>query len=153
MEMWCIRADDAVMLVVVSRRKHGVRASVRARARALGVPVPSIEPRRPNDDETVHGPGFHGDHLHAPDGQVYRQRTDRLTAQQAQELLRAGAPMVIDDCGCGGFCGLEWPDDKERAVLALRPPSLTKKRFGRLEEWISAGGDSLLLQIGDVRWP
>lgn len=44
--------------------------------------------------------------------------------------------MGVDDCGCGcgGYCGIDWPDGTERAELARRPPTVTKRRFGWFEE-------------------
>ena len=61
--------------------------------------------------------------------------------------------MAVDECGCGGYCGVDWPSPSERTELGLRPPRLAKNRFGWLEEWRSTDGHDLLLQSGDVRWP
>lgn len=137
----------------MSKRRNGLRASVRAAS--------VVEPAAPTPVPPTAGPGcgsgrrssFHGDHLHGPDGRSYRRSDDQITPARAQDLLRAGALMVVDDCGCGGYCGLDWPDAAERATLARRPPSLTKRRAGWLEEWHSPEGGRLLLQNGDVRWP
>lgn len=147
----------------MSRRKNGVRASVRALSSVTG-PAERVdstavtgEPSRAGSGSQGElrptGPGYRGDLLHGPDGRVYRRESGRISPGRAQELLAAGAAMAVDDCGCGGFCGLEWPSPAERTDLARRPPALTRRRFGWLEEWRSADGHSLLLQNGDVRWP
>lgn len=103
--------------------------------------------------ERDRGPGFHDDHAQAPDGGVYRKHAARVSASRAQELLASGALMAVDDCGCGGYCGLDWPDATERRDLARRPPRLSRRRFGWFEEWHTDTGHRLLVQYGDVRWP
>lgn len=137
----------------VSKRRNGVRASVRAAADARPAPTPVVRSPDPGCGSDRTG-RFHGDHLHGADGRIYRRSGDPITPARAQDLLRSGAPMVIDDCGCFGGCGLDWPDAAERAVLARRPPTLTRRRHGHLEEWHDATGRPLLLlQTGGVRWP
>jgi hypothetical protein len=135
----------------------GVRASVRA---ASSVPSAAAAPTQAHAGEPDagrcgpgRGAGFHGDHLHGPDHRIYHRSQERITPARAQELLRAGAVMAVDECGCGGYCGLTWPAATERAELARRPPAVTKRRFGWLEEWHSDAGEPVLLQNGDVRWP
>ena len=150
----------------MSKRKNGVRASVRAlstsavRSAVAGAAGTEGGAESPGDGEPDaafcredRGAGFHGDHLHGPDGRVYRRTKDHIKPGRAQELLRAGAAMAVDDCGCGGYCGLDWPSLSERTELGQRPPRLAKNRFGWLDEWQSSDGHSLLLQYGDVRWP
>jgi len=159
-------ADAAVgHAAEVSKRRNGVRASVRALSSSAETPGSDGVARAGDagstaDGELVssacradRGAGFHGDHLHGPDGRVYRRTSNQIGPGRAQELLRAGAAMAIDDCGCGGHCGLEWPGPAERIELARRPPRMTKRRFGWLDEWRSGDGHSLVLQNGDVRWP
>jgi hypothetical protein len=135
----------------VSKRRNGLRASVRAAAVPPPAPVVVPEPVGAGcgSDRAA---GFHGDHLHDAGGRTYELVHDDIAPARAQELLRAGALMLIDDCGCRGYCGLEWPDAAERTVLARRPPKITK-RGGSLEEWRSTDGHHLLIQNGDVRWP
>lgn len=140
---------------MVSKRKRGVRASVRAASAVPAAAAVSAPVGQPDDGrcEPGRGPGFHGDHLHGPDRRIYHRVQERITPARAQELLGGGAVMAVDECGCGGYCGLDWPAAAERAELARRPPSVTKRRFGWLEEWQSNAGERLLLQNGDVRWP
>ena len=146
----------------VGRRRNGVRASVRALSSSVagatvadaagrggdGQPVPDGAACRAERDA-----GFHDDHLHGPDGRVYRRTGAHITPGRAQDLLRTGAAMAIDDCGCGGYCGLDWASPAECVRLGLRPPRLTRCRFGWLDEWRTADGHGLLVQSGDVRWP
>lgn len=146
---------DVGHAATVSRRKTGVRASVRA---ASAMPSAAAAPARADDPDSGRcspdrGAGFHRDHLHGPGHLIYHRVQEGITPARAQELLRGGAVMAVDECGCGGCCGLDWPTAIERAELARRPPSVTKRRFGWLEEWQNDAGEPLLLQNGDVRWP
>lgn len=147
----------------MSKRKNGVRASVRALS-AAAVPADVAGADRGTESSGDGGPavgfcredrgvGFHGDHLHGPDGRVYRRAKDHIRPNRAQELLQAGAAMAVDVCGCRGYCGLDWPSLSERTELGRRPPRLAKNRFGWLDEWQTDDGHRLLLQYGDVRWP
>ena len=139
----------------VSKRKTGVRASVRAAPVAPSVAAAPAANHEPHAGRCGlrRGAGFHGDHLHGPDHRIYHRLQESITPARAQELLRGGAVMAVDECGCGGYCGLDWPTATERAELARRPPSVTKRRFGWLEEWRNDAGEPLLLHNGDVRWP
>lgn len=149
----------------MSKRKNGVRASVRALSSSVAgstaADAHGTRGETPLVDDggsdveacQVRGAGFHDDHLHDPDARVYRRTSAHIKPNRAQELLRSGAAMAVDDCGCGGYCGLDWPSPPERAELGLRPPRLAKNRLGWLDEWQSADGHELLLQHGDVRWP
>lgn len=147
----------------MSKRRNGVRAKSRAlpssdASSGVAGPGGATESTADGGSEMPtcradRGAGFHDDHLHGLDGRVYRRASRHIEPVRAQELLRAGAAMAVDDCGCGGHCGLDWPSPSERIELARRPPRLTKRRFGWLDEWQSEDGHSVLLQSGDVRWP
>ena len=98
-------------------------------------------------------PGLHDGRLVAPNGRVDELADGRLSPKRAQELVAAGAPVVFDDCGCNGYCGLGWPNDEERRRLArCSPPRVRRKRFGRLEEWRTREGSPVVFVSGDVHW-
>ena len=138
----------------MSKRKHGLRASIQA-----ATPHPTVLDAAAADIDAAAAAasqapvvGIREGHLHSPDGDIYRLVARQISPNRATELLTSGALVVIDDCGCGGYCGLFWPAEAERADLATRRPQLKKKRFGWLEEWATETGTSLLFVNGDVRW-
>ena len=135
----------------VSKRKHGLSASIQA---ATSQPTFLDAAAADIDAAASKAPvvGMHEDHLHSPDGDIYRLVARRVSPDRAQELLTSGAMVVVDDCGCGGYCGLFWPAETERTALAARRPQLKKNRFGWLDEWANEAGTSLLFVNGDVRW-
>ncbi len=139
----------------MSKRKHGLRASIQAAAphpTVLDAAAADIDAAAAAASPEPPRVGMHGDHLHSPDGDIYRLVARQISPDRAQELLGSGAVVVVDDCGCGGYCGLFWPADAERTDMASRRPQLKKKRFGWLEEWSNEAGRSLLFVNGDVRW-
>ena len=139
----------------MSKRKHGLRASIRA-----ATPHPTVRDAAATDIDAAavaaapRAPvvGMHEGNLHSPDGDIYRLVARRVSPDRAQELLASGAMVVVDDCGCGGYCGLFWPAASERTDMATRRPQLKRNRFGWLDEWADGAGTSLLFVNGDVRW-
>jgi hypothetical protein len=93
--------------------------------------------------------------LVAPDGRAF-ERVDELTPAGAMDLVRAGARVAWDSCGClGGFCDLVWfdPADGPRLYAAGPPILHTKKGTdGELTYWRSPDGPILVLATYDVRW-
>ncbi|MBO9555898.1 hypothetical protein [Cellulomonas sp.] len=90
-----------------------------------------------------------------PDGREYRRVEDTLTANRALALAAAGAVVVWDSCGCGGYCGFEWFSAQDvKAMAASGAPVIrnTKRARGNVSEWRSRSGDVLLLAEDDVRW-
>jgi hypothetical protein len=91
-------------------------------------------------------------------GRIYDRVEDAVGAERATGLLAAGAAVVWDDCGCGGYCGLDWVEGERLDRLRRSgPPSIRRvgpKRgqSGWIEEWHAADGAMLLYVAGDVRW-
>ena len=125
------------------------------RERQTFAEIVAEERRKPRlSDLDRYGPGFTLDRrLVAPDGRVYVRTDEDVTAEQAVELLRAGAAVVLDSCGCAGGCPLEWPgpDEVERLCAAGRPVT-PKRGLGELYSWRSEDGHALIYVAGDVRW-
>jgi hypothetical protein len=73
-------------------------------------------------------------------------------------ILAGGGLVVVDECGCGGYCGLRWLSVDQVSELRAggRPrPRRTNKRgraSGWLSEFVAEDGKPVLLISGYVRW-
>lgn len=100
-------------------------------------------------------PGLHDDCFVDQTGVEYAICEEEITADRAHDLAAAGAIVVWDPCGCGGFCGFTWfaPDDVAVMVRSGPPTIRNNKRSSALiSEWRSDAGETLLLANQDVRW-
>jgi hypothetical protein len=111
----------------------------------LRKPAVRPEPRRP---------GSWGEELVDQAGRVFLRVEGEVTPDRAIEILSGGGPVAVDDCGCGGWCGLAWLSaDEIRDLLAAgRPHVKRKKNRGGLCEFVTESGDPALLISGEVPW-
>ncbi len=89
------------------------------------------------------------------DGPVWERVSDDVPADRALELVRRGAAVASDGCGCAGYCGLDWLSAEDLARLAAGGiPRVSHKSFAwsGLSKWITSADERLLLATGDVRW-
>jgi hypothetical protein len=99
-----------------------------------------------------------GTELVDADGTVHRLVEEEVGSERAVAIMAAGGRVVVDDCGCGGYCGLDWLSDDRVSELRTggRPqPRGTNKRgrrSGWLSEYIAEDGRAVLLISGNVRW-
>jgi len=90
-----------------------------------------------------------------PGSVVWLCEADTLRANEALSAIREGALVAWDSCGCGGDCGLAWPDTASLQRMAKTAPKVRDSKrwhFGRLTGWRSADGGYLVVATGDVRW-
>jgi len=90
-----------------------------------------------------------------PDGRQYTCVEATITAGRAHALAAAGAVVVWDSCGCGGYCGFDWYSaDDVKAMVASGPPTIrhTKNHRGNVSEWRSRSREVLVLAEDAVRW-
>jgi hypothetical protein len=85
---------------------------------------------------------------------VFLRVEGEVTPDRAVEILSRGGPVAVDDCGCGGWCGVAWLSaDEIRDLLAAgRPRVNRKKNRGGLCELVAENGEPALLISGEVRW-
>ena len=92
-------------------------------------------------------PGAHGDSLFVDqDGRPYRLADPSIDASSAQRAAAAGALVVWDPCGCGGYCGYEWLDAEQRSGLGSVVPR------GRIALYTGEHGGALLFVEESVTW-
>ncbi len=93
--------------------------------------------------------------LVGPDGRVWERVADDVPADRALELVRRGAAVAWDGCGCAGYCGLDWLSAEDLARLAAGGiPRVSHKSipWSGLSKWTTSADERLLLATGDVRW-
>jgi hypothetical protein len=100
-------------------------------------------------------PGLYsGEVLHDLAGHPLHEVDDHaLDADEIRASVLAGALLVWDSCGCGGYCNtLQWPEAAAlRQEASKSAPRFRKKQPARVTRMTGAGGDVLLV-AGDLRW-
>ncbi|WP_258723260.1 hypothetical protein [Cellulomonas sp. NS3] len=90
-----------------------------------------------------------------PEGTRWRPSKSSISEGQAHALLKHGARVAWDPCGCGGYCGFTWFGPEEAARLfASGTPTVrnTKRRRGNISEWTADDGRVLVVAEDAVRW-
>lgn len=87
-------------------------------------------------------------------GHWYDRTDEALDDTAALTVIRAGAVVLVDDCGCGGGCGYQWPTvDQLAALVAAGPIQRHKKDAGSYALYRHPeSGRPLLLVSEPVRW-
>ena len=106
-------------------------------------------------EDVVIKPGvFNGSTLYDPEGRELVPTDGRaLEPAGVQLAVLAGARLVWDACGCGGYCNdLEWPDRVALGKEAERSlPRFRKSDPVKVEVLTGSGGD-VLFASGRIRW-
>ena len=106
-------------------------------------------------EDVVIKPGvFNGSTLYDPEGRELVPTDGRaLEPAGVQLAVLAGARLVWDACGCGGYCNdLEWPDRVALRKEAERSlPRFRKSDPVKVEVVTGSGGD-VLFASGRIRW-
>lgn len=94
------------------------------------------------------------DRFPGPGGVIWDRVGDLLDPTAARRLVREGALVAWDPCGCGGACGLTWLDDEARRRLSDNTPEVrpSKRYEGALVRWQDANGRDLLVVRGPIQW-
>ena len=95
--------------------------------------------------------------LLAPDQRVFDRVQQQIGPTHAVMLLRSGALVVWDACGCGGYCGFDWLGAGRRdALVHAGPPRIggraRRGQWGSMSRWRCDDGTDLLLAENHVRW-
>jgi hypothetical protein len=116
-------------------------------------------PAAPADgDRWAPAPNTHtGSGLLSPDGRTFDRVQREIAPNDAVMLLRSGALVVWDACGCGGYCGFDWLGAARRnALLNADPPRIggraRRAQWGSMSHWRCDDGTDLLLAANHVRW-
>lgn len=112
------------------------------------------EPARIPEYGTATPGRYSGDVLYDPEGHPLHEVDDHaLEAEEVRAAVLAGARVVWDSCGCGGYCNaLEWPESAAlRREAARSAPRFRKNDGGRVTRLAGAGGEVLLV-AGGIRW-
>lgn len=76
-----------------------------------------------------------------------------LEPQEIRAAALAGAGLVWDSCGCGGYCNdLVWVDSFALRQEAIRSAPTFHKRNPAHVQLLSGNGGEVLLVAGDLRW-
>jgi len=91
-----------------------------------------------------------------PEGGLIRRARAKVTPGEATTLVRLGARVAFEGCGCGGGggCTPSWPDPEDIAkTVAAGAPRFTNK-YGSptwIDVW-TGEGESVVFLHGDVQW-
>jgi len=110
--------------------------------------------RPPRPDRTRLPPGRHDDLL-VLDGRRYTLITEPLEAAQARTLVRNGAQLAFDPCGCGGRCGIQILHEHALARQHGNPTiGQGPNHPGSLSSWaaVEPPETTLVLASGHVSW-
>jgi hypothetical protein len=113
------------------------------------------EPRESGEHAVRPGKYNHAGELFDPSGQLLVLQQEDISPQRAQELVRGGARVAHEVCGCGGWAGCQ-PDwlssDALSRVRSGSAPSLRGRGVPTwIDVWSSAAGHVIYLH-GDVQW-
>lgn len=100
-------------------------------------------------------PGAHGDSSFVDQtGRRYQLTEPSIDAPTAQRAAAAGALIVWDPCGCGGYCGYQWLDPEQARKLGSVLPRIrnTKRRRGCIALYADDNGRELMLVEESVTW-
>jgi len=89
----------------------------------------------------------------APDGVLLTQVEDDIDSDRAAELMRSGALVAWENCGCGGYyrgCEPMWLNDAQLRGLRDANP-LTFSGDGWAEVW-TGGSTTVVLILGGAHW-
>jgi hypothetical protein len=83
----------------------------------------------------------------------FRLLDPSISPERALELVRSGADVCWDSCGCGGGCGYEWIDVQGgRSALPDSPPESAMPYDGQIQEWDQENGPPMVLVGGPMKW-
>lgn len=114
--------------------------------------------RRPPERPAPRRPGLYEGELVDAVGRIYHVISDEIGGDRAAAIVAAGGQVVVDECGCGGYCGLEWLSAAQRAELRAKggPHPRGSNKRGRPAGWLTElaadDGRPVLLVSGKVRW-
>lgn len=119
--------------------------------------VKQVREQPPGPRRSTVGPGLtSGGTFVDPDGVEYTE-VGVVAPEAAPELVRAGARVVFDSCGCGSDHGadhaLAWSTAADPHLSATSPVLLTRRHgLAELRLWRAGDGREVIQAAGDVEW-
>lgn len=133
---------------VAKRRKQQTFADIAEEAKSRPASPAGRNDARPGRFNAVND-------LFDPAGNLLLRVAEKVSPAEALELVRAGALVAYEGCGCGGYpgCQPEWPAANQRAALRLadEPSFPTSATPSWIDVWRGAGGPAIFVH-GVVRW-
>ena len=140
-------------------RRSGVPKSRKRKLNRLSVEKtePARDARR--DKRAAVRPGnfnLNGDFF-TPEGEIVRRTKDEVTPAEAAGLVRNGARVAFEGCGCGGDgdgCTPSWPNSADVAHAAAGGKPTFTNEYGSptwIDVWES-DDQSVVFLHGDVSW-
>lgn len=117
-------------------------AEVVAEARAA---VPAPPPAPPC-------PGWYDGEIVERDGTVWVRVERGISVAAAHRLVVAGARVVWDPCGCGGYCTPTWVDRAGLVAMTARRPDVPRDRDASFDHYADQRHGVLVVVSGDVSW-
>jgi len=99
-------------------------------------------------------PGINDGVLIDRKGTAYKLSQKNVSPEESTRIVKSGAQVVFDECGCGGVCGFVYASQQELSLMSTNAPVIKthKGLTGSLSVWKSDSGETVLLAEGPIDW-
>ncbi len=87
-------------------------------------------------------------------GKAYKLSQKNVSPEESSRIVKSGAQVIFDECGCGGVCGFVYASQQELSLMSTKTPVIKthKDLTGSLSVWKSDSGETVLLAEGPIDW-
>ncbi len=99
-------------------------------------------------------PGINDGVLIDRKGTAYKLSQKNVSPEESTRIVKSGAQVIFDECGCGGICGFVYASQQELSLMSTKTPVIKthKGLTGSLSVWKSDSGETVLLAEGPIDW-
>ena len=99
-------------------------------------------------------PGINDGVLIDRKGKAYKLSQKNVSPEESSRIVKSGAQVIFDECGCDGVCGFVYASQQELSLMSTKTPVIKthKGLTGSLSVWKSDSGETVLLAAGPIDW-
>ncbi len=99
-------------------------------------------------------PGINDGVLIDRKGKAYKLSQKNVSPEESSRIVKSGAQVIFDECGCGGVCGFVYASQQELSLMSTKTPVFKTQKglTGSLSVWKSDSGETVLLAEGPIDW-